>query len=245
MTIGFASEFYTLWDVQMEPTYDTFNGQSYQSGEKFTCIYFQNLSKTLEGAKIRATELGFPDLVVDEELRGQSRSFTRFSEFAKPEYDAHQFKFGRHEGGDIRTCEDLKYIKYYYYETMNEFAMARYAELDSTVQIIDGELLCDTDIVFQNIKKGKYELSAVSNFSVEDRGSEGMFVYVKVEFEPDTDAEYALLENNPWGIRIRIEDDKLYLVRKEYRGHEYYVPKGIRSFKNTNFKLIDGSVVIS
>lgn len=70
-TIGFAGTFYTLWDVKVERV-NVALGAWY---DKVTCTYYQNLSKNLEDAIIKA---GTDN--VDETLRGKRKSF----EFNKP-----------------------------------------------------------------------------------------------------------------------------------------------------------------
>lgn len=70
-TIGFAGTFYTLWDVKVERV-NVALGAWY---DKVTCTYYQNLSKNLEEAIVKA---GTDN--VDETLKGKRRSF----EYDKP-----------------------------------------------------------------------------------------------------------------------------------------------------------------
>jgi len=70
-TIGFAGTFYTLWDVKSERI-DVALGAWY---EKITCTYYQNLSKNMDEAIVKA---GTDN--VDESLKGKRKSF----EYNKP-----------------------------------------------------------------------------------------------------------------------------------------------------------------
>jgi hypothetical protein len=70
-TIGFAGTFYTLWDVKSERI-DVALGAWY---EKITCTYYQNLSKNMGEAIVKA---GTDN--VDESLKGKRKSF----EYNKP-----------------------------------------------------------------------------------------------------------------------------------------------------------------
>jgi len=65
-TIGFAGTYYTLWDVTVERV-NVALGAWY---DKVTCTYYQNLSKNLEEAIVKAGTDS-----VDESLRGKKKSF--------------------------------------------------------------------------------------------------------------------------------------------------------------------------
>lgn len=72
--IGFASQFYTLWSYEIVDQYssnDTVNGVSPMViGQRIYYTYHKNISKDL--AKVKTI---YPELEIDEELRGKSRSF--------------------------------------------------------------------------------------------------------------------------------------------------------------------------
>lgn len=109
--IGFANEFYTLWDVTIEPTYVSVNGQNRQSGNNTIRTYYQNLSTDIDQAKKRFTELtGEVAPEPDEDLKGVSRSWTTTEEFEV--YPPEEFDFGRYAGQKIEECKDVEYLKW-------------------------------------------------------------------------------------------------------------------------------------
>lgn len=70
--IGFATEYYTLWYYEAEPTYviDAY-GKYHQSGINHKYFYIQNISKDINKVKTK-----YPGVHIDETLRGQHRSFS-------------------------------------------------------------------------------------------------------------------------------------------------------------------------
>lgn len=79
--IGFASQYYTLWNHHTEPQYRTDSyGNHHQVGVYHYFNYVKNISKSLD----RVQEL-HPGIAIDEELRGQTRSFSKYREIALPE----------------------------------------------------------------------------------------------------------------------------------------------------------------
>lgn len=78
--IGFATQFYTLWDYEAVPQYKTDSyGNHHQTGIDHKYYYIKNISTDVE--KVKAT---FPNVVIDTELRGTS-SFTRNEKIDLPE----------------------------------------------------------------------------------------------------------------------------------------------------------------
>lgn len=71
LIIGFATQFYTLWDYTQEKTYLTDSyGNHHFSGVKHIYSYIKNISNDLEKVKVL-----YPDLTIDETLRGKTSSF--------------------------------------------------------------------------------------------------------------------------------------------------------------------------
>jgi hypothetical protein len=234
LKIGFANTFYTLWDVSSEDCYSTTpNGVHYLSHTKTNYFYFQNLSKTLEVAIEKAKEKGCTDLVPSDSLRGHSRSFSDTITHPKPLYADWQFVNGKYEGQDIRLSNDLKYLLWYYNEKDCLVSAARVCELDSFYTLVDGKLLTAGDLILRDIRQGKYELEAVSNF----KGDEDGYTWINVKIEAKTDDEQKVMDENPYGIQISILSEGLNLIRKEYKGFVYFTPKGMRSFKGKKFTI--------
>lgn len=104
--IGFAVEFYTLWNTWDETVYWTdANGKHWPSHKKFHFQYLKNISTSIDKVK----EL-YPNTPITEDLRGKTRSF----EYEKREEDLtpNLFKFGRHAGKTIEEVVkmDFKYL---------------------------------------------------------------------------------------------------------------------------------------
>lgn len=102
LTIGFATEFYTLWDVSTEDIYSTVETSSgtmsFKSGVKIHYWFQKNISKDLN----KVLEL-YPNLRIDEELRGQSRSWSTTKEIDET---PHILKFGKHAGKTVSEVAD-------------------------------------------------------------------------------------------------------------------------------------------
>jgi len=104
-TIGFATEFYTLWTVETETIYFTDSyGKSWPHREKINFFYIKNISKDLQ----KVQEL-YPNVLIDEGLRGKVRSF---SEWAKTEdLTPNILKFGKYAG---KSLEEIAKIDFNY-----------------------------------------------------------------------------------------------------------------------------------
>lgn len=105
--IGFAYEYYTLWDICVEPCYVTdAYGNHHHTHDKHIHTYIKNISKDKE----RAMKL-HPSLEVDEELRGKTQFVKYTYEQKPPEF----FWFGGYYGmsvGDV-LAKDFKYCERY------------------------------------------------------------------------------------------------------------------------------------
>ena len=78
--IGFATQFYTLWDYEALPRFKTDSyGNHHQTGVDHKYYYIKNVSTDLD--KVKAL---FPNVEIDTELRGTS-SFTRNEKLDLPE----------------------------------------------------------------------------------------------------------------------------------------------------------------
>lgn len=78
--IGFATQFYTLWNYESVPQYRTDSyGNHHQTGVDHKYYYIKNVSTDLD--KVKSL---FPNVEIDTELRGTS-SFTRNEKLDLPE----------------------------------------------------------------------------------------------------------------------------------------------------------------
>lgn len=94
LRIGFATEFYTLWDVDTTPNFFTDSyGNSYIQSYTTHYHYMKNVSKDLA----IVTEK-YPNVTVDEDLRGKTSSWKVQS---KEDLVPHILKFGKYFGMHI------------------------------------------------------------------------------------------------------------------------------------------------
>ena len=78
--IGFATQFYTLWDYEAVPQYKTDSyGNHHQTGVNHNYYYIKNVSTDID--KVKAL---FPNVEIDTELRG-TNSFTHNEKLDLPE----------------------------------------------------------------------------------------------------------------------------------------------------------------
>jgi hypothetical protein len=164
LTIGFATKYYTLWDVS-EPRIVEVGYQQYI--EKVDYRYIQNLSHDLDRAKAKLNGKQFQ---VDLELHGHS-SFTKESEVKdmRPDY---LFKFGKYTDQDIRECTDFNYLSWYYCETKNIYAIN---VLLKQGYILEGERLFTPDeyldhysLCYDHMKEDWIDENAIKGFHGED-----------------------------------------------------------------------------
>lgn len=100
--IGFATEFYTLWDVTEEPKYFTDSyGNHWLQEIKTYYGYIQNISKDLATVKAK-----YPDLDIDEDLRGKNRSWSRTTQ---EDLTPHILKFGKYSGKPIAEVAEFDF----------------------------------------------------------------------------------------------------------------------------------------
>lgn len=79
--IGFATQFYTLWNYEAVPQYKTDSyGNHHQVGIDHKFYYIKNISTDLDKAKSL-----YPGIEVDEELRGKTSSFQYNEKLDLPE----------------------------------------------------------------------------------------------------------------------------------------------------------------
>lgn len=72
LQIGFSNQYYTLWNVSQTELH---NGYFYYTIFHFN--YIQNLSKDMDKAIEKASQMGCTDLIVNEELRGRNNSWEK------------------------------------------------------------------------------------------------------------------------------------------------------------------------
>jgi hypothetical protein len=102
--IGFAEKFYTLWDIRIDNNHITdVHGNHHLSHTTTYYTYIKNIS--MERDKV--IEL-YPNLSIDENLRGKSRDWFVKSEDLAP----HILKFGKYRGTSVQevAAKDFPYL---------------------------------------------------------------------------------------------------------------------------------------
>lgn len=104
--IGFAREYYTLWQMVTIPKYENIEGSRTHVGTEYNYNYIQNLSKDLDKAIDKVEKSwGVKDPEVDESLRGvTTRSFSRYEHRALP-FDV--FPYGKLKYTPIMDSNDV------------------------------------------------------------------------------------------------------------------------------------------
>lgn len=104
-TIGFANQFYTLWNVDTEPVYtcDSY-GKYWLTGYNTHYFYIKNISTDIE--KVKSL---YPTLTIDEDLKGHTNSWERKSQ---EDLCPQIMKFGKYRGENIDDLiiKDFDYI---------------------------------------------------------------------------------------------------------------------------------------
>lgn len=101
--IGFATQFYTLWDYEAIPQYKTDSyGNHHQTGVNHNYYYIKNISTNIDKVKTL-----FPSVEIDTELRGTS-SFTRNEKLDLPE---NYFWGGKYAG---KLIDDILEVDFKY-----------------------------------------------------------------------------------------------------------------------------------
>lgn len=106
LCIGFATEFYTLWDVVVEPVFRTdAYGNHWHVSNKTNFNYLQNVSKDIENVKSQ-----YPSVPIDDSLRGHSRSFSMGGAGLELS-PVNILWFGKYSGQDLNEVakKDLSY----------------------------------------------------------------------------------------------------------------------------------------
>jgi hypothetical protein len=101
LTIGFANQYYTLWEVTSTERYDVFTGATYM---RTNYTYIQNLSFDFEAAKHKVEAMA-DNFAVDLELNGyMGRRY--FTERMIKDMPLDRFTFGKYAGSSMLTATD-------------------------------------------------------------------------------------------------------------------------------------------
>lgn len=121
--IGFANEYYTLWDITTDVSVYGTQG-SYKSFQTIRYTYLQNLSKDLDSAIEKAKQMGATCLEPDHELYGRNGSWEcqKRLDSKLPNNLSPFFEFGKYQDKLISEIQDVSYMFWYYNESKNRYA---------------------------------------------------------------------------------------------------------------------------
>jgi hypothetical protein len=103
--IGFATQYYTLYDVESQTRYSkSADGCTYPAAVETVYAYIQNLSLDFSKAQAKAKELCGYVPTLDESLYGRSSSFKTSKKLAMP---SDLMGFGNFQGYRIETMTDV------------------------------------------------------------------------------------------------------------------------------------------
>lgn len=102
--IGFATEYFTLWNLAEIKRFEEINGIHTHVSTDWKYTYLQNLSKSEEQAIEKFKERYGYEPEIDESLRGQTSSFTKTEMMMMP-YTV--FPFGKLQMVDILSADDV------------------------------------------------------------------------------------------------------------------------------------------
>lgn len=102
--IGFANQYYTLWDFSNETIYFTDSyGNNHPVRIQTNYYYIKNVSMDLD--KVKSL---YPELTIDENLKGKNRNFSISNE--NEDLSPEILKFGKYFGSNINDIvETVKY----------------------------------------------------------------------------------------------------------------------------------------
>jgi len=218
--IGFATKYFTLWDVNSSIEYTGNSGEYSYDVTRYTFI--QNLSLNEDKAKEKAKKWGVGNLEVNTDLYGRSGRSFQTSKRVEVKYEDYQFTFGKYEGGDIRENTDISYLQWYYKEKNQLVVAERICELDDFFSIKDGELL-NKDELANRIKTEKIENELFKTGVIE------------LEVPKNIDSMGFLFVD---GVIYHFNE----IAQRDYKGWDYYLPVLNGNAKRIKNKTIEVTV---
>lgn len=224
--IGFANQYYTLWDCYTEVT----NGRNGIRYIKEHNQYIKNISKDWNKVQKK-----YPGLQLDESLKGQTRSWTRNNVI----YPEDVFRFGRYVGEKFTDVHDYDYMAWYFTQTVGEAQEALKPILEANGYHVftygDGSYGIMTQESWNEqleLERNREEARKILNEAFED-GSLVIFM----DSNPN--------ESGAWydkhsGVTFYFDE-----VRElSYQGFPYYLPVlngKAKRVKNKSIRILDGA----
>lgn len=208
LRIGFATRFFTLWDVKTSREWKSVDGFNLPF-DRITFKFLKNLSTNEKEAKRKAYLNGVENFEVDHDLNGRKidligkkKSFTRIASDRSLFFES-----GKYKDQLISNCTDPDYLFFYYLESNNIHAKNKLIEfgfVEYKGQILHKEHFKKTrlrNLAFKElVEKTKIKTFIISNLN--DR-NEFTFEFKNEVFH---------------GVFIGRS------VRRIYKGFEYYFP---------------------
>ena len=235
--IGFATKFYTLWDVTIE----NFTNEYGRKGTTVTAVFIKNISTDLD--KVRAK---YPRVEVDMSLRGHS-SWRRTYWEPLPE---DVFPCGKYQGQPIAQCCDFGYL---FWAVKNYMLDGVRAEIAEDVLINSGEYAYyDGEIMTaEDAARMEAEDAVVGEFitDIKERGAVRVCARTNVQLWDSKDLncydedKQCWLYERTYGSdtaveRVKLEWPEYMLKYFSYGGFDYWLP-----VRNGKGKKIKGQIL--
>jgi len=249
--IGFATKFFTLWNVVNDFIYSEVNGKFSVTGTTTTFTYCGKLSICKDKAIQKVKAKGISEFFIDENLRGTrtwSTTSKNYCEFYKSECSV--FQFGKYDDQKISECTDIKYLLWYFSETSNKFAKQvllnsgqygiftnedgseellsiemcnRYQERESLIQTIKKTMTIQFDCSRNLASNGSLKIEIDGKYI-----TDVLFKHFKEMYYNGYSYALPRKENNPASTKIKGRTLKLTLKEfsqneQENHGHQFEV----------------------
>lgn len=223
LVIGFATEFYTLWDVVVEPMFKTdAYGQHWHVSNKTNFNYIKNVSHDLDKAKSL-----YPGVPVDDSLRGKTRSFSTGGNGIELS-PVNIMWFGKYFGHDVTELikTDFSYVLWLL-DNANDFKLREFiAELPEMIAYKAEKKQKDQlkmDSIAKITQSGTYDLTVTTN-PVEGNEDEQFKMYATLG--PDHKVCLVLTSEN------------VTFIPGNYRYPDYYAFSNCGKVKRIKNKLV-------
>lgn len=205
--IGFATEYYTLWTIQTETTYVVDRlGRAFPSGTKTNYYYQKNISKDLDKVKML-----YPELNIDESLKGQCRDFSKTSE---EDLCPEIMKWGKYMGWDINELieKDFQYVLWI---------------VENRPYTSNGKYASELDVVVNHYKTQNEEREAYNNkraLQLKKLIEAGKYTFVAEKNLSIGDSRASLIAELSEDLTVGFIFESNQYSKQYYNGFEYGLP---------------------
>lgn len=221
LAIGFTTQYYTLWDIEVRKEYNTNHlGQVTQTWNRIIYTYLGNLAKDLVKAQGKAALRGCTDLEPNHDLYGRNNSFQTTT-------DKKIVKDG------LESCERSELLMICCSNNKENTKEAREAAVEvllskKFVEEVNGILVISEHV--EAMRKWFADRETFLNSNIET----SIFVDKNINQDGELDTT---------NMRLRFKNG---VVEQYYNGYNYYLPKGLdgkaKRIKNKEIELVDFTV---